>query len=65
VTADDHQQSQQITIGGGHAGAVAGPLHFGIAAAKTAVVRVQWPDGSLSDMGDVMAGETILIEQPD
>ena len=64
VTADDHQQSQQITIGGGHAGAVAGPLHFGIAAAKTAVVQVQWPDGSLSDMGDVMAGETILIEQP-
>ncbi len=46
VTADARTQSQQITIGGGHAGAVLAPLHFGVGAAFVAMVQVRWPDGS-------------------
>ncbi|EEB85709.1 CRTAC1 family protein [Roseobacter sp. GAI101] len=65
VTSDAGVQSQQITVGGGHGGAVAGPLHFGIAGAKTATVQVRWPDGTLSDIVHAPAGETVKITQPD
>ena len=65
VTSDAGVQSQQITVGGGHGGAVAGPLHFGIAAAKTATIQVRWPDGTLSDIVHAAAGETVKITQPD
>jgi hypothetical protein len=39
-------QTQEITVGGGHAGGQAGPLHFGLGAADKADIRVIWPDGS-------------------
>ena len=65
VTSDAGVQSQQITVGGGHGGAVAGPLHFGIAEAKTGTVQVRWPDGTLSDIVHAAAGETVKITLPD
>ena len=40
------RQSQQMTIGGGHAGGQLLPLHFGLGAADEATVTVVWPDGS-------------------
>jgi len=40
------RQSQQLTIGGGHAGGQAVPLHFGLGDADVARVTVTWPDGS-------------------
>ncbi len=39
-------QAQEVTVGGGHAGGKALPLHFGIGAATEAEVRVIWPDGT-------------------
>ena len=45
VQTDLGAQSQQVTVGGGHAGGKALPLHFGLGDAKTAVVWVTWPDG--------------------
>lgn len=41
-------QSREITVGGGHAGGQAGPLHFGLGAAGSAEARVIWPDGTAS-----------------
>ncbi|KFE33919.1 CRTAC1 family protein [Thioclava atlantica] len=38
-------QSQEVTVGGGHAGGQAGPLHFGLGADTEAELRVIWPDG--------------------
>lgn len=40
-------QSQQVTVGGGHAGGQAGPLHFGLGDIKQADVQVTWPDGQV------------------
>ncbi len=37
---------RQVTIGGGHAGGQALPLHFGLGEATQARVTVHWPDGS-------------------
>ncbi|WP_458790891.1 CRTAC1 family protein [Yoonia sp. MH D7] len=42
-------QSQQVMVGGGHAGGQAGPLHFGLGDAEQAEVRVIWPNGNVTD----------------
>jgi hypothetical protein len=47
---------QEITVGGGHAGGEAGPLHFGIGAAEEASVKVTWPDGETSEWMTLEAG---------
>lgn len=39
-------QAQEVTVGGGHAGGQALPLHFGLGRADRAEVRVIWPDGT-------------------
>ena len=65
VMVGDAVQSQQITIGGGHAGAVLAPLHFGIGDAAEATVQVRWPDGTQSDPMRVTAGDQITVTQPD
>ena len=45
VRAGDRVWTQEVTVGGGHAGGVAGPLHFGLGDAEAVEVRVIWPDG--------------------
>lgn len=45
VESDGNRQSQQLTVGGGHGGGKALPLHFGLGAAEAANVTVVWPDG--------------------
>jgi hypothetical protein len=42
-------QSREVTVGGGHAGGQALPLHFGLGAAETAEARVIWPDQTATD----------------
>ncbi|PZX14763.1 CRTAC1 family protein [Celeribacter halophilus] len=42
-------QRQEITVGGSHASGKSVPLHFGLANAETAQIRVVWPDGEESD----------------
>jgi hypothetical protein len=46
VETPDQTQTQQLTIGGGHAGGKAVPLHFGIGDAATAQVTITWLDGT-------------------
>lgn len=41
-------QAQEVTVGGGHAGGKALPLHFGIGSASGAEARAIWPDGTAS-----------------
>lgn len=65
VAAQGAEQSQQVTIGGGHAGGTALPLHFGLGDTDQAQVTVRWPDGSQSDPMIVKAGQTAVIHQVD
>jgi hypothetical protein len=46
VETDTGTQTQQLTIGGGHAGGKALPLHFGLGDAVKANVTIRWPDGT-------------------
>ncbi len=54
-------QSQQLTVGGGHAGGRALPLHFGIGAAQAAEVRLRPPFGDWGPWQSVEAGETVVF----
>ena len=49
VEAGDRRWSREVMVGGGHAGGVAGPEHFGLGGAEEARARVIWPDGAASD----------------
>ncbi len=45
VRAGDRIDRREVTIGGGHAGGGLGWIHFGLAGAAGADVRVTWPGG--------------------
>ena len=63
VTTASHSQSQQVVIGGGHAGGQLLPRHFGLGDAKNAEVRVVWPDGTDSKTA-VQANQQLEIQKP-
>ena len=48
VEADGRRWTREVTVGGGHAGGVAGPEHLGLGSARRARARVTWPDGTES-----------------
>lgn len=45
--------TRALTVGGGHAGGVSGPAHFGLGDADIVKVRVTWPDREVSDWVEV------------
>ncbi|MEJ6392110.1 CRTAC1 family protein [Gymnodinialimonas sp. 2305UL16-5] len=61
LRAGDALWVQEITVGGGHAGGVAGPLHFGIGAAEMVDIRVIWPEGAVSDWPGIAADQTVTL----
>ena len=60
VETDAARQSQQHTIGGGHAGGKALPLHFGLGEATEAHITVRWPDGQES-IHQAQAGQVVEV----
>jgi hypothetical protein len=54
-------QTRELTVGGGHAGGVAGPQHFGLDNTTDATFRVIWPDGTLSDWIEARANQRLRI----
>ena len=52
---------QHLTIGGGHAGGQALPLHFGLGDATEVEVTVEWPNGQLSKHR-AQADQTITLQ---
>ena len=56
-------QRREITIGGGHAGGVAGPEHFGLGLTQEVQLRVIWPDGTASDWQAVTPNQNVEIRR--
>ena len=54
-------EAREVTVGGGHAGGQAGPLHFGLGDADMVEIRVIWPDGEASDWMEVRADRRVEI----
>ncbi|ROU00180.1 CRTAC1 family protein [Histidinibacterium lentulum] len=65
VAAETMREEQEITVGGGHAGGEALPLHFGLGSATEAMVTVTWPDGTVSGPQVAIPGESLTIERGD
>ncbi|MFM2355167.1 MAG: hypothetical protein RLZZ528_903 [Pseudomonadota bacterium] len=61
VKIGDAVQRREHYSGGGHVGGALVPLHFGVGAASTVEVRVQWPDGSTSDWTSLASNSTWRI----
>ncbi|MCT8161782.1 CRTAC1 family protein [Pseudoruegeria sp. SHC-113] len=53
IRAGGRTHLREITVGGGHAGGDAVPLHIGLGMATQADLRVIWPDGAVSDWVDL------------
>ncbi|KAA9005311.1 CRTAC1 family protein [Histidinibacterium aquaticum] len=58
VKAGDEVRAREVTVGGGHVGGQAGPVHFGLGEATSAEVRIIWPDGETSDWQSLEAGRS-------
>jgi hypothetical protein len=63
VEAGALREMQEITLGGGHAGGEALPLHFGLGAATEARVTVTWPDGSTTGPLAARPGQVLRIDR--
>ncbi|MEP0960937.1 MAG: CRTAC1 family protein [Roseobacter sp.] len=63
VQTESGVQTVQNVIGGGHAGGQLLPRHFGLGAAETGLITVDWPDGSQTTLQG-HAGETHVIRKP-
>ncbi|MFQ5972397.1 MAG: CRTAC1 family protein [Alphaproteobacteria bacterium] len=63
LQADGIESRKELTVGGGHAGGQLGWIHFGLASADRARVRVRWPGGKLGPWMDVSADRFVIIER--
>ncbi|CAM4136503.1 CRTAC1 family protein [Palleronia rufa] len=63
VRTGDGVQTREVTVGGGHAGGQAGPVHFGLGDADRADVRVIWPDGTVGAWQDVAADGRVTLRR--
>ncbi len=63
VRAGDRSVQREVTVGGGHAGGQLGWLHFGLAVATSAEVRVTWPDGEAGPWLTAAANGFVTIER--
>jgi len=64
VETEGARQWQEVTIGGGHAGGQAAPLHFGLGEARSARLRVLWPDGAESALVARAVNRVLTLDHP-
>jgi enediyne biosynthesis protein E4 len=57
------RMEREVTVGGGHVSGEMGPVHFGIGKARSAEVRVTWPDGEQGDWQKVPGKSVVTIER--
>ena len=63
IEAAGRTVEREVTVGGGHAGGQIGWLHFGLAFATEADIRVVWPDGEQSEQMRLDANQFATIER--
>lgn len=63
VRTSSGTQTREITIGGGHAGGIAGFHHFGLGSAEQAELRVIWPGGETGAWQDARANQLIRLQR--
>lgn len=61
IRAGNRLWTQEITVGGGHAGGVAGPLYFGLGAVDRAEIRVIWPGGEIGPWQPLTLDQRVTV----
>lgn len=61
VANDDSEQRRLVTSTRGYLSGAAPVVHFGLGDFETATVDVHWPDGAVSTVGEVKAGQHLTI----
>ena len=61
VTTGAATMTREVTVGGGHAGGVAGWWHFGLGDAAQAEARVIWPDGTIGPWQSLDANAAYVL----
>ncbi|MEL6451120.1 MAG: CRTAC1 family protein [Pseudomonadota bacterium] len=56
-------QAREVTVGGGHAGGVAGPQHFGLGPQDTVRVRIRWPHRAWTQWQKVTVNQVITLSR--
>ena len=56
-------QTRELTIGGGHAGGIAGFQHFGLGSQDQVQVRMIWPDEAKSEWREYSSNQIIRIRR--
>jgi len=65
VVSGGKAQYNHVAFASGYASSSAGPLHFGLGAAKSAeVVEIRWPSGIVQTMKDVAADRVVQVKEP-
>jgi len=63
VQTGERVQREELTVGGGHASGHLGWMHFGLAQATQAKVRVQWPGAGWSEWITANADGFYLLDR--
>ncbi|WP_163849975.1 CRTAC1 family protein [Pseudooceanicola aestuarii] len=61
VEANGQRQTREVTLGGGHAGGMAGPQHFGLGPARQVRLRVIWPGGRVGAWRTLAADQRVTL----
>jgi hypothetical protein len=65
ISAGGHLQWDHVSHSAGYASSSAGPLHFGLGAAKSVdEIEIQWPSGTRQLLKDVAADRIVRIKEP-
>lgn len=66
LTAGGRTQFNHVTTASGYASSSAGPMHFGLGAAKVAdEVEIRWPSGTTQVLKNVSADQVLRIKEPE
>jgi len=61
VKAGDRTYVREVVVGGGHAGGVSAPEHFGLGDVDEVQARVIWPEGAVSDWVALETGAVWML----
>jgi enediyne biosynthesis protein E4 len=65
LVAGGHTQFNHVTTASGYASSSAGPVHFGLGAAKIAdEVHIRWPSGIVQKLKNVQGDQILHVKEP-
>lgn len=65
LVAGGHAQFKQVSTASGYASCSAGPVHFGLGAAKAVnEIEIRWPSGTIQTLKNVPADQMLRVKEP-